>query len=155
MTSMENFFNWVSKPIAKDEVSVWFNINNMNYEKIELYGDFFKSLNNKITDTYFEEENFETKINLSEENKKEHFNWCWTKTLEDFKKENILFKSTGEHRNYFEKFYFDTFYNKNQKKIKEVIPNFLEEVFDLNKPLTKSDLEIMTEIYKIMEKNLE
>jgi len=127
----------------------------MNYEKIELYGDFFKSLNNKITDTYFEEENFETKINLSEENKKEHFNWCWTKTLEDFKKENILFKSTGEHRNYFEKFYFDTFYNKNQKKIKEVIPNFLEEVFDLNKPLTKSDLEIMTEIYKIMEKNLE
>lgn len=155
MTSMENFFNWVSKPVAKDEVSVWFNINNMNYEKIELYGDFFKSLNNKITDTYFEEENFETKINLSEDNKKEHFNWCWTKTLEDFKKENILFKSTGEHRNYFEKFYFDTFYNKNQKKIKEVIPNFLEEVFDLNKPLTKSDLEIMTEIYKIMEKNLE
>ena len=76
MNSMENFFNWVSKPVPKDEVLVWFNINNMNFEKVELYGDFFKSLNSKITDTYFEEDHFETKINLSDENKIEHFEWC-------------------------------------------------------------------------------
>ena len=155
MTSMENFFNWVSKPVAKEEVSVWFNINNMNYEKIELYGDFFKSLNIVISDTYFEEENYETKISLSDENKKEHFEWCWKKTIENFNRENLKFKGEGEHKNYFERFYFDTFYNKNQKNIKEAIPNFLDEVFDLNKPFSKSDLEILTEIYKIMEKNLE
>lgn len=154
MKSMENFFNWVSKPVPKEEVVIWFNINNMNYEKVELYGDFFKSLNAKVIDTYFEEEHFETKINLSDENKKEHFEWCWIKTVEDFNKENILFNIDGEHKNYFEKFFFDTFYNQNQKNIKEAIPSFLDEVFDLNKPCTKSDLEIITEIYKLMEKNI-
>ena len=154
MKSMENFFNWVSKPVPKEEVVIWFNINNMNYEKVELYGDFFKSLNAKVIDTYFEEEHFETKINLSDENKKEHFEWCWIKTVEDFNKENILFNIDGEHKNYFEKFFFDTFYNQNQKNIKEAIPSFLEEVFNLNKPCTKSDLEIITEIYKLMEKNI-
>ena len=154
MTSMENFFNWVSKPVPKEEVVVWFNINNMNYEKVELYGDFFKSLNFKIIATYFEEDHRETKINLTEENKKEHFDWCWTKTVEDFQKEKIIINNSGDHRDYIEKFFFDTFYNQNQKNIKEAIPSFLSEVFDLNKPFSKSDLEIMTEIYKLMDKNL-
>jgi len=154
MNSMENFFNWVSKPVPKEEVIVWFNINNINYEKVELYGDFFKSLNMKVTDTFFEEDHYETKINLSEQNKKEHFEWCWIKTIEDFSKENILFNAVGEHKNYFEKFFFDTFYNQNQKNIKEAIPSFLEEVFNLDKPCSKSDLEIITEIYKLMEKNI-
>ena len=154
MNSMENFFNWVSKPIPKEEVLVWFNINNMNFEKVELYGDFFKSLNIRVSDTYFEEDNHETKINLSEDNKKEHFEWCWNKTLEDFEKENVKFNKEGDHKNYFKKFYFDTFYTPGQKKIKEAIPSFLDEVFSLDKPFSKSDLEIMTEIYKLMEKNL-
>ena len=154
MNSMENFFNWVSKPVPKEEVLVWFNINNMNFEKVELYGDFFKSLNTKVSDTYFEEDNYETKISLSEENKKEHFEWCWTKTLEDFAKENINFNPEGEHKNYFKKFYFETFYTSGQKNIKEAIPSFLDEVFSLDKPFSKSDLEIMTEIYKLLEKNL-
>jgi len=39
---MENFFNWMSKPVPPDEVIVWFNVHNMNYEKIELCGDIFK-----------------------------------------------------------------------------------------------------------------
>jgi hypothetical protein len=43
MNSMENFFNWMSKVIPNDEVIIWFNIHNMHYEKIELYGDIFKS----------------------------------------------------------------------------------------------------------------
>lgn len=154
MTSMENFFNWVSKPLPNDEVQVWFNINNMNYEKVELYGDFCKSLNNKILSTYFDQEHHETKISLSTENKKEHFEWCWKKTVEDFIKENINFEFEGEHKNYFQKFYFDTFYEQTQKSIKDSIPSFLNEIFDLNNPFSKSDLEILTEIYKVMEKNL-
>ena len=38
MNSMENFFNWMSKPIPDDEVTIWFNIHNMTYEKIERLG---------------------------------------------------------------------------------------------------------------------
>jgi len=152
---MENFFNWMSKPIPKDEVIIWFNVHNMNYEKIELYGDIFKSLNYIIIDTYMGDETNETRISLSKEDKELHFEWCWNKMLEDFRKENIIIKHGGEHKEYFKSFFFDTFYNQSEKNVKESIPNFLFEVFDVEKPFTKSDLDILTELYKLMEKNIE
>ena len=155
MNSMENFFNWMSKPIPQDEVIIWFNIHNMNYERIELYGDIFKSLNYIIVDTYMGGETNETKISLSKEDKELHFEWCWNKMVEDFKRENIIIKHGGEHKEYFRSFFFDTFYNQSEKNIKESIPNFLVEVFDVEKPFSKSDLDILTELYKLMEKNIE
>jgi hypothetical protein len=145
----------MSKPIPKDEVIIWFNVHNMNYEKIELYGDMFKSLNYVIIDTYMGDETNETRISLSNEDKELHFEWCWNKTLEDFRKENIIIKHGGEHKEYFKSFFFDTFYNQSEKNVKESIPNFLFEVFDVEKPFTKSDLDILTELYKLMEKNIE
>jgi hypothetical protein len=33
MNSMENFFNWVTKPIPNEEVVMWFNAHNMIHEK--------------------------------------------------------------------------------------------------------------------------
>ena len=56
---MENFFNWMAKPLPKDEIIIWFNIHNMTYEKIELYGDVFKSLNHIILDTYLGDDVFQ------------------------------------------------------------------------------------------------
>lgn len=155
MFSMENFFNWMSKPVPKEEVIVWFNVHNMNYEKIELYGDFFKSLNQTIVDTYLGNDNNETKILISDEDNQKHFDWCWNKTLDSFSKEKIFFKKIGGHRDYFENFFSDTFYNQKEKNLKEAIPSFLTEVFDIDKPFSKSDLDILTELYKLLEKNLE
>jgi hypothetical protein len=152
---MENFFNWMSKPIPQDEVIIWFNVHNMNYERIELYGDIFKSLNYVIIDTYMGEETNETKISLSQEDKESHFEWCWNKMLEDFRQENIIIKHGGEHKEYFRSFFFDTFYNQSERNVKDSIPNFLVEVFDVEKPFSKSDLDILTELYKLMEKNIE
>ena len=155
MNSMENFFNWMSKPIPHDEVVIWFNVHNMNYERIELYGDIFKSLNHIIIDTYMGEETKETKISLSLEDKESHFDWCWNKMVEDFRRENIIIKHGGEHKDYFRSFFFDTFYNQSEKNVKDSIPNFLIEVFDVKKPFSKPDLDILTELYKLMEKNIE
>ena len=155
MASMENFFNWMSKPIPQEEVVIWFNVHNMNYERIELYGDIFKSLNYIIIDTYMGEDTSETKISLSQEDKESHFEWCWNKMLEDFRRENIIIKHGGEHKEYFKSFFFDTFYNQSERNVKDSIPNFLVEVFDVEKPFSKSDLDILTELYKLMEKNIE
>jgi hypothetical protein len=152
---MENFFNWMSKPIPKDEVIIWFNVHNMNYERIELYGDIFKSLNYIIIDTYMGDETNETKISLSQEDKELHFEWCWNKMVEGFKKENIIIKHGGDHKEYFRSFFLDTFYNQSERNVKDSIPNFLFEVFDVEKPFSKSDLDILTELYKLMEKNIE
>ena len=105
--AMENFFNWMTKPIPKDEVIVWFNVHNMNYEKIELFGDIFKSLNHIIVDTYLGNEDSETKIIISDEDKLSHFNWCWKKLIDDFKKENIEILDEGKHKEYFESFFIE------------------------------------------------
>jgi len=155
MNSMENFFNWISKPVPKEEVIIWFNVHNMVYEKIELYGDIFKSLNYIVTDTYLGDDSNETKIILSKEDNESHFEWCWNKTLENYKKENIIIKHGGLHKDYLKSFFMDTFYNQKEKNIKEAIPNFLVDVFDVSKPFSKSDLDILTELYKLMEKNIE
>ncbi len=152
---MENFFNYVTKHIPKEEVLIWFNVNNMNFEKIELFGDFFKSLNETILDTYFGEESQETKIILSEEDKSNHFDWCWKKVVDSFKKENLVFKSEGQHKDYFKSFFSETFYHQKDKNIKNSIPTFLIEVFDIEKPFSKSDLDLLTELYKLLERNLE
>ena len=157
MNSMENFFNWMVKPVSKEDVLVWFNIHNMNYEKIELYGDIFKSLNHIIYDTYLggDTNGNETKIVLTKEDNKAHFNWCWNNLIGSFKEENISIVNLGPHKDYLESFFYDTFYNQMETKIKISIPEFLVEVFDIEKPFTKADLDILTELYKLLEKNIE
>jgi hypothetical protein len=154
---MENFFNWIAKPLPNDEVVIWFNVHNMIYEKIELYGDIFKSLNCVITDTYMGDSNGdspETKIVLSPEDKQSHFDWCWSKMVENFHKENIIITIDGEHKDYLKSFYMDTFYHQTQKNVKDSVPVFLNEIFNISKPFSKSDLDMITEIYKMMEKNV-
>ena len=156
MNSMENFFNWMSKTIPTDEVTIWFNVHNMNFEKIELYGDIIKSLNYNIVDTYMGDggEHAETKISLSQEDKESHFEWCWSKTLKDFKKENIIIKEQGPHKEYLKSFFMGTYYNNTDKSVKESIPSFLFEIFGVNEPFTKADLDILTELYKMLEKSV-
>lgn len=157
MNSMENFFNWIAKPLPNDEVVIWFNVHNMIYEKIELYGDIFKSLNCVITDTYMGDSNGdspETKIVLSPDDKKSHFDWCWNKMVENFQKENITITIDGDHKDYLKSFYMDTFYHQTQKNVKDSVPVFLNEIFNMSKPFSKSDLDMITEIYKMMEKNV-
>lgn len=151
---MENFYNWMTSPIPNDEVTVWFNIHNMIYEKIELFGDMFKTLNILINDTYLGNGISETKIEYTQEDKSKHFEWCWNKTLELFAKENILIKSSGEHKDYFEDFFMETFYNQAENSVKTGITKFISEIFDVQKLFTKSDLEILTEIYKLLDKNM-
>jgi hypothetical protein len=154
---MENFFNWIAKPLPNDEVVIWFNVHNMIYEKIELYGDIFKSLNYVITDTYMGDSNGdspETKIVMSPEDKQSHFDWCWGKMVENFHKENITITIDGDHKDYLKSFYMDTFYHQTQKNVKDSVPVFLNEIFNMSKPFSKSDLDMITEIYKMMEKNV-
>lgn len=151
---MENFFNWVTKNISKDEVISWLESNNMKYEKIDLYGDIFKSLYFIIQDTYLGDDELETKIDMSKEDKISHFKWCWDKLISDFEKEGIKIYKEGKHEKYFRNFFLDTFYDDSQKKLKIGIKNFLKDIFDVEKEFTKSDLDILTEIYKLLEKNV-
>jgi hypothetical protein len=154
---MENFYSWMMKPVNHDDVEVWFNVNNMIYEKRQLFSDFTFSLYNLISSTYLGDDldnTSETKLVLSQEDKLKHFDWCWKKTLDNFSKESIRFNVKGEHKEYYEKFFMDLFYNAENKTISENIVKFFQELFDEEKMFTKSDLDMLTEIYKLLNKNI-
>jgi hypothetical protein len=142
----------MTKVIPKDEIVIWFNIHNMYYEKIDLFGDVFKSLNYIILNTYMGNEYRETKIILTKEDDENHFNWCWNKLIKDFRKENILIGEDGEHKDYFKSFFNDTFYYQSDKETRESIDTFLNDIFDVHKDFIKPDLVILTEYYKILQK---
>ena len=154
---MENFYSWMMKPVNHDDVEVWFNVNNMIYEKRQLFSDFTFSLYYLISSTYLGDDldnTSETKLVLSQEDRLKHFDWCWKKTLDNFSKESIRFNVKGEHREYYEKFFMDLFYNAENKTISENIVKFFQELFDEEKMFTKSDLDMLTEIYKLLNKNI-
>ena len=153
---MENFFNYITKPLPNDEVVTWFDANNIVYEKLELFADFSVSVYELMKNTYLGESNVpnDTKIVLSEEDDQKHFEWCWYKTIENFKKEGIEFKRSGEHLEYFKTFYAELFYKQKEEMLRNGVKQFFEELFDLQKPFTKSDLDMILTIYKYLDKNI-
>ena len=151
---MENFYNWMMVPVPKDEVDIWFSVHNMIPEKIELYGDIFESLTTLILETYLGEETNETKIRMSDDDITNHFDWCWKKTIDGFGKENILLDSDGEHKDYVKTFFLDSFYYQKDSEIRSAVKIFVKDLFDIDKVFVKSDLDIITEIYKVFNRTV-
>jgi hypothetical protein len=153
---MENFINWISKPLNSEDITLWFNVNNIIVEKFELFFDFTIGLVDLIQNTYLGsfDEKTETTIFLSEEEKNKHFEWCWNKTIENFKKEKIEFNLIGEHKEYFYDFFSEAFYSQKNEVVRDSIYKFYDNIFNINLQYTKSDLDMLTELYKKLDKNL-
>lgn len=153
---MENFINWISKPLNSEDVTLWFNVNNIIIEKLDLFFDFTISLVDLVQGTYlgnFGEKN-ETTIILNDEEINKHFDWCWNKVIENFKKEKIEFMLNGDHKEYFYNFFIDAFYGQKNEIVRNSINKFYENIFNINGQYTKSDLDMLTELYKKLDKNL-
>lgn len=151
---MENFFDWVMKPISYEYVNSWISAHNMTHEKISLFFDIIYSLHQIVLDTYLAGDGEITSIEITKSDQKNHFDWCWNKLILSFNEESIIINQFGEHRDYIETFYWDAFYQIKDPDIKNSIPVFFESVFNMRKTFTKSDLDMLTEIYKLMDKNL-
>jgi hypothetical protein len=152
---MENFFLYISKPVEEEEFQFWVETNNICFLKLELYRDFVLSLVSLVSKTYLGgESEFETIIRLSNEENEQHFKWCWNKTIENFRKENIHFEPDGEHYDFIKSFMDETFYNQKMNEIKNSVIKFFDEVFNVETMFTKSDLDLLTTIYKSLERNM-
>ena len=55
---------------------------------------------------------------------------------------------------YFYEFFLDIFYNQKDSKIRNSIDIFFTDIFDIKKPFTKSDLDMILTIYKSLDKNI-
>lgn len=152
---MENFFSYISKPIDKEDLQLWIDGNNICFQKFDLFNDFIMSLVNLIYDTYLgDEKDRTTNIKLNDDDKSNHFEWCWNKVIDDFKKEEIYFVKEGEHYELLKGFIIETFYNQDIPEVKYSLNKFFTEIFDLDGIHTMSDLDLLKAIYKGLDKNL-
>jgi hypothetical protein len=152
---MENFFSYISKPVESDEFEFWVDTNNICFLKMELFRDFVISLVGLVGSTYLgDEQTNETNIRVTQNDNLKHFEWCWKKTLENFRKEGILFEPDGEHFDFMKSFLMETFYQQTSKEVKMSLSKFFSEVFNLETMFTKSDLDLLTTLYKSLEKNM-
>lgn len=151
---MENFHNWLSVPIPTEDVDTWFRAHNIISERVDLYGEIFKSLSIIIIETYLGDGVIETKVVFDRQDVTNHFEWCWNRLIGNYEKENVIIDFAGDHKDYLTSFFLDSFYSQKEKNIRDAIPEFIDELFNLDKPFAKSDLDILTEIYKLLNKNV-
>ena len=153
---MDNLLNYITKNLDPEQVDVWFRVNNIIPEKMELYYDLSYSLYLLIKTTYLGDENdsFETKVKMEDSDNVNHFNWCWNKTIENFKKENIFFEVEGDHYDYFLSLFSEIYYTQTKDNIRDSIDVFFNDLFNREKPFTQVDLDLIYNIYKSLDKNL-
>ena len=153
---MDNFFNYITKNLNPEDVDTWFRVNNIISEKMELYYDFSYSLYLLIKSTYLgsKNEKNETLVKMTDEDDINHFDWCWKKTVENFKKESIIFRMDGDHYKYFFTLFDEIFYKQEKEQIRESIDVFFNDLFNKDKPFTQVDLDLIYNIYKSLDNNL-
>ncbi len=153
---MTNFFDWISKPMNQDDVYNWYLANNITLELSELFRDFCFSLLNLINETYLGDTSIDDKykFKMTENQNKNHFKWCWDKTIKNFNKEKINFIFNQEDFNFFETLFFDLFYNQKDFEIIKNTIQFFEQIFNIKTKKTKADIEVFKDIYKVLERSL-
>jgi hypothetical protein len=153
---MDNFLNYITKNLDPEQVDIWFRVNNIIPEKMDLYYDLSFSLYILIKSTYLgdEEDSSETKVKMNDIDNKNHFDWCWKKVITNFMNENINFKFEGEHYDYFFSLFDEIYYRQTKDEIRNSIDVFFSDLFNREKSFTQVDLDLIYNIYKSLDKNL-
>ena len=131
------------------QAEVWYRAYGITTEKIELFYDFVNSVYKLIDDTYLGPDAL-----VTEEDQKNHYTWCWDKTIDNLSKEKININNRGIHYEYFWDFFLESFYYLKMDDEDIKIKEYLFKLFNYNHKKTRSELDILTVIYKLLEKNL-
>jgi hypothetical protein len=149
MENKEGYLEFISSESYKNQLDIWYRAYNISREKTELFRDFVITLYNIIDKTYLGEDVMDLELD-----QRNHYTWCWDKVIQNFEKERIFFKERGNHYEYFWNFFLEAYYyNKIDKNIIKIFEYF-EKLFDFRHRKTRSELDMLTEIYKLFDQNL-
>ena len=149
MKNKEGYIDYISPENYKHQLDIWYKAYNISREKTELFHDFIVSLYDLIDRTYMGVD-----LMIDEIDQKNHFNWCWDKIIENFNNEKIFFKSRGNYHEYFWNFFFEAYYITKIENKTNRIRDYFSKLFDFSYIKTRSELDMVTEIYKLLEQNL-
>jgi hypothetical protein len=146
---INRFLEYFSKQLSFEQVTYLNTINNITQEKVELFRDFSISLTYIIEDSYLGDDVIEY-----QDDQINHFNWCWEQNIKNFKQENIHFQIKGEHYYYYLAYFMEIYYgnsNKTKGLLNKMI-DFWDDILSIDIIKTKSEHDLLSEIYKIMDK---
>ena len=143
------FFRYISHPLSQGDIEMWIKVNGIISEKSDLFFDFVTTLYKLVNKTYLGDD-----VIKKEEDKINHFNWCWNQVLDNFSKENIFFEKKGQHYKYFWNFFDESFYSKDATIVIERLDEFFPMLFKFSRRKTKSELDLFTDLYKLLDNNL-
>lgn len=146
---MDKLYKYIMKPLTNTQTTIWLKANNIILEKTDLFYDFVFSLLGLVNTTYLGED-----VTPLELDKINHFNWCWNRTIESFEKERIHFDKSGTHYDYFWAFFRDAFYYQEDKEEIIKIDEFFKTIFDLKTKKTRSELDMLGDLYKTLDRSL-
>jgi hypothetical protein len=149
MENREGYLEFVSSESYKHQLDVWYKTYNISLEKTQLFYDFASTLHQIIESTFLGIDVINTEID-----QKNHFTWCWDKLLENFTKEKIQFKERGSCYHYFWNFYLEAFYFTKMEDKTVRIDEYFYKLFSFTHRKTRSELDMLTEVYKMLEQNL-
>jgi hypothetical protein len=132
----------------KTQIDIWYKVYDIHHEKIELFYDFLSSFYNLLDETFLGED-----VLYKDTDQLNHFNWCWDKTIDNFSKERILFKERGIHYEYFWIFFKEAYYYTKMESKEPLIREYFYKLFDFKHKKTRSELDLLTEIYKLLNQN--
>lgn len=133
----------------RHQIDVWYRAYNIHREKIELFYDFLSSLHELVDNTFLGID-----VLYKESDQHNHFNWCWEKVLSDFSKEKIYFKEKGTHYEYFWNLFYGAYYSIKLDEEPPRIGEYFFKLFDFRHRKSRSELDMLTEVYKLLEQNL-
>ena len=149
MGNKESYLEFVSSDSYKHQIDIWYKAYNISREKTELFYDFLLSLYNLIEETYLG-----TDVLQMEEDQKNHFTWCWDKVTSNFDNEKIFFKNRGNHYEYLWNFFLEAYYFTKLEDGKVRISDYFYKLFSFRHKKSRSELDMLAEIYKLFDQNL-
>lgn len=147
-----NFLKFITNPLTEYVIDNTYKINNVVFDRADLYLDFVLSVNLLIQTTYLGDDVSDKKV------QKEHFDWVWKRICDKFSSENIYFHENEELYLYYKDFFNSVFYDLNEDD-KNNVRNLksIERVWSslFNYKDTKDDInmKIFLDIYKIFDKS--
>lgn len=149
MEKREDFAEFDVTDKYKHQIDIWYRTYNISREKIEFYYDVLVSLYELVDKTYLGID-----VLYKEGDQFNHFNWCWDKTIDNLSKERIYFKEKGPHYEYLWNLFYEAYYTVRMDEQEPKIREFLYKLFDFRHKKTRSELDILTEIYRLLDQNL-
>lgn len=148
--STDELLNYFHKKLSHDEIHNKNTINKIKFNRALAFKDFILHLFQLIEDTYLNTDH----LNYYEY-QKQHFDWCWNRTVECFNNEGIAISYNGEHYNYFLDYLIDCFYRP-QNSLDEMrkLKNFWGKIMTLGNQKSQSEYDIFVDTYFIINNHL-